>query len=49
MNTGWIERSCGNAALPAADAVFMGSRDKPGYDEQEYIQYDREEGSPDGL
>jgi hypothetical protein len=34
MNTGWIERHRGGAALPAADAVFMGSRDKPGYDKR---------------
>jgi hypothetical protein len=35
MNTGWIGRRRGGAARPSADAVFMGSRDKPGYDERE--------------
>ena len=49
MHTGWIGMISGVAALPAADAEIMGSRDKPGYDDPEYIQCENEAGGPNSL
>ena len=49
MHTGWIGMISGGAALPPAGAEIMGSRDKPGYDDHEYIQCENEAGVPDSL